>query len=159
MLPEHSGRIVEKHILRYRAALNCLIKKYKIRQGDLAQKVGLSQAQINRILKHPSQAGSERARRHIAAALGRSYEEMLELGRQIMDGTAPDPASPALSPGGENLSGEAADLIDKILYLDLNHRSQLRYISALVNEYYAAAREKTRREKNPRMMMKDCGNE
>jgi transcriptional regulator with XRE-family HTH domain len=90
------GAQVEKHILRYRSALNYLIKKYKIRQASLAEKVGVSQAQINRILNHPLQAGSENVRRRIARALNSSYEEMQELGRQIMERA--DPGRPLSCP-------------------------------------------------------------
>ena len=130
---------MDQHIVRYRHALNYLINKNNIRQAELAQNANISQAQLNRILKHPEQVGSEAARRRIASALNTTYEKMLELGSKLIENNDfIEDKHLDLVPINNirTASSEAVNIIEKILYIDKNDNTKLKYINTLVNEFY-----------------------
>jgi len=74
------------YIQWFKAAANALVKAKDLTQAALAALSGLSQPQIFRLLSVKGDAGSEKARRSMARALGTTYEDMLALGRRLESG-------------------------------------------------------------------------
>ena len=79
---------------------------------------------------------SEENRRKIANALGFKYEDFLEMGRAVLAGNAAEYLAMVPAFDEAKTSHQAAEIIEKILFVVEKREEELPYINALVEFVY-----------------------
>jgi transcriptional regulator with XRE-family HTH domain len=113
------------------AALHsCLERQPRGIKAKLARAAGISISQLVDILKKRSY-GSENTRRKISSALGYQYEDLLDLGKRIVDGGA----------GSENITlprqnqilidDRTSKLIKQVIYISQHMKEELIYLETI----------------------------